>query len=87
MLVMLEVEIFDFEVIWFWFYFEVCSFLDEIVCDGVQWMLQFVIEEEVQEFLLVYDNCCDEDGNCLVVCNGYLFVCDVVIGVGKLWVE
>jgi putative transposase len=82
-----EVETTDPEVIQFRSHFEARSSLDEIVREGAQRMLQSAIEEEVNEFLLVHDNRRDENGNRLVVRNGYLPGRAVVTGAGKLRVE
>jgi putative transposase len=82
-----EVETTDPEVIQFRSHFEARSSLDEIVREGAQRMLQSAIEEEVNEFLLVHDNRRDENGNRLVVRNGYLPGRTVVTGAGKLRVE
>ena len=82
-----EVETTDPEVIQFRSNFEARSSLDEIAREGAQRMLQSAIEEEVNEFLLAHDNRRDENGNRLVVRNGYLPAREVVTGAGKLRVE
>ncbi len=82
-----EVETTDPEVIQFRSNFEERSSLDEIAREGAQRMLQSAIEEEVNEFLLAHDNRRDENGNRLVVRNGYLPAREVVTGAGKLRVE
>jgi putative transposase len=82
-----EVSSTDPEVIRFRSNFEERSSLDEIAREGAQRMLQSAIEEEVNEFLLGHDNRRDENGNRLVVRNGYLPAREVVTGAGKLQVE
>lgn len=82
-----EASTVDPEVIRFRSHFEERSSLDEIVREGAQRMLQSAIEEEVNEFLLAHDNRRDENGNRLVVRNGYLPGREVVTGAGKLHVD
>ena len=82
-----EVNTTDPEVMRFRSNFEERSSLDEIAREGAQRMLQSAIEEEVNEFLLAHDNRRDENGNRLVVRNGYLPAREVVTGAGKLRVE
>ena len=77
-----EVESVDPEVIRFRSNFDERSSLDEIVREGAQRMLQQAIEEEVNDFLLANDNRRDENGNRVVVRNGYLPSRDVVTGAG-----
>ena len=81
-----EVEV-DSEVIEFRSQFEERSPLDQIVRDGAQRMLQQAIEAEVCQFLLQYDDRRDEQGNRLVIRNGYKPVREVLTGAGPLEVQ
>ena len=56
--------------------------LDEIVRQGAQRMLQAAIDAEVTEFIEKHRDRTDDDGNRLVVRNGYLPQREITTGPG-----
>ena len=77
----------DVEVANFREHFEGRGLLDQVVRRGAQRMLQQAIEAEVQGFLQQQDGRRDEDGNRLVVRNGYQPARKIVTGAGALEVQ
>ncbi len=78
-----EAEV-DPEVLAFRAQFERRSPLDQIVRDGAQRMLQAAIESEVDEFLVAHQDRRDENGNRLLVRNGYMPGREILTGAGPL---
>jgi putative transposase len=77
----------DLEVANFREHFEGRGLLDQVVRRGAQQMLQQAIEAEVQGFLQQQDGRRDEEGNRLVVRNGYQPARKIVTGAGALEVQ
>lgn len=78
---------FDPEVVAFRSQFENTSPLDEVVHHGAQKMLQTAIEGEVAEFIAEHSGRRDENGNRLVVRNGYLPARSILTGAGRLEIQ
>lgn len=77
----------DPEVLAFRAQFEQRSPLDEIVRSGAQQMLQAAIDAEVADFLHAHSGRRDENGNRLVVRNGYHPGRELLTGAGRLEVR
>jgi transposase-like protein len=77
----------DPEVLAFRAQFGERSPLDEIVRSGAQEMLQSAIEAEVAEFVAQHSDRIDDQGNRLVVRNGYKPSREILTGAGRLQVE
>jgi putative transposase len=82
-----SIEAIDSEVIEFREAFEARSVLDEIVREGARKMLQSAIEAEVDVFLVQHADRRGEDGQRLVVRNGYLPSRELLTGAGSLEVK
>jgi len=77
----------DPEVIAFRSQFGESSPLDELVREGAQRMLQTAIEVELANFISQYSDLRDEQGDRLVVRNGYLPRRELLTGAGRLEVR
>jgi len=82
-----SIEAINSEVIEFREAFEARSALDEIVREGARKMLQSAIEAEVDVFLVQHADRRGEDGQRLVVRNGYLPSRELLTGAGSLEVK
>ena len=82
-----EAKTVDAEVVAFRSHFEERSSLDELVRSGAQRMLQTAIEFEVRDFVEKHVDRRDDQGNRLVIGNGYLPAREILTGAGKLQVQ
>ena len=66
---------------------ETLGVLERIVREGARKMLQAALETEIEEHLGRYKDVVDEDGNRLVVRNGYQSERTILTGAGPLPVK
>ena len=61
--------------------------LTELLCEGAQQLLRQAVQAELEEFLAVHADKCDEHGRAAVVRNGHLPEREVLTGIGAVAVR